>query len=167
MSNFPRQNNHRRNLRIALKFEKNSTEWTAMHCAGCHQPMIVLELESIEIDYCLSCSGIWLDADELELLLGNSSRQKAFLASFVIAADTVEKKRKCPICRKFLQKINCGTQQKTLIDRCPTNHGLWFDRGELENILRDGTLDQEGKILTLFQKMFAHTLTASKQRRLT
>ena len=31
--------------------------------------MITLELEDVEIDHCLDCGGIWLDAGELELLL--------------------------------------------------------------------------------------------------
>ena len=125
--------------------------------------MIVLELESVEIDYCLSCSGIWLDAGELELLLGNSSGQKSLLASLTITANIKEKKRKCPICRKPMQKVNCGTAQKVLLDKCSAHHGLWFDRGELENILRDGRLDSDGKIFTLLRKMFAQTLTPSQK----
>ncbi len=91
--------------------------------------MIVLELESIEIDTCLSCSGIWLDAGELELLLENSPGQKTLLASLSMLEDMKEKKRKCPICRKPMRKISCGTRQKIFLDKCPENHGLWFDRG--------------------------------------
>ena len=150
--------------------------------------MIVLELESVEIDYCLSCSGIWLDAGELELLLENSDGEKFLLASLATAANIQEnclrqllekfsqsfrkslyfpkgqeKKRKCPICRKPMQKVNCGTAQKILLDKCSAHHGLWFDRGELENILRDGRLDSDGKIFTLLRKMFAQTLTPSKK----
>ena len=159
--------------------------------------MIVLELESVEIDYCLSCSGIWLDAGELELLLGNSSGQKTLLASLAVVTNIPkhnrfanlecfnpgclgiillslirkfgwkqyikEKKRKCPICRKPMQKVNCGTAQKILLDKCSAHHGLWFDRGELENILRDGRLDSDGKIFTLLRKMFAQTLTPSQK----
>ena len=40
-----------------------------MDCPVCKDAMIVMELNEVEIDHCLSCSGIWLDAGELELLL--------------------------------------------------------------------------------------------------
>ncbi len=41
-----------------------------MNCPVCKEPMIVLELDEVEIDHCISCGGIWLDAGELELLIG-------------------------------------------------------------------------------------------------
>lgn len=119
--------------------------------------MIVFELEAVEIDHCLSCSGIWLDAGELELLLGNAATE--ILASFSASANHREKKRTCPICRRSMQKINCGTGQKILIDKCPSLHGLWLDTGELEQILQAGNLDQEGKTLAWLRKMFAKKLT--------
>ncbi|MCL4278881.1 MAG: zf-TFIIB domain-containing protein, partial [Ignavibacteriaceae bacterium] len=40
-----------------------------MLCPVCNNPMIVLELEQVEVDYCTNCAGVWLDAGELELLL--------------------------------------------------------------------------------------------------
>ncbi len=41
-----------------------------MDCPVCKNAMITLELQEVEIDYCIDCGGIWLDAGELELLLG-------------------------------------------------------------------------------------------------
>jgi len=32
-----------------------------MICPVCKKPMLVLELQQIEIDYCQECGGIWLD----------------------------------------------------------------------------------------------------------
>ena len=46
-----------------------------MECMVCQEPMIVLELDDIEIDYCVICAGIWLDAGELELLLEDSKEK--------------------------------------------------------------------------------------------
>ena len=34
-------------------------------CPKCKEPMVVFELEGIEIDHCVSCGGTWLDAGEL------------------------------------------------------------------------------------------------------
>jgi len=40
-----------------------------MKCPVCDSLMIVVEHEKIELDYCVNCSGVWFDAEELELLL--------------------------------------------------------------------------------------------------
>jgi len=40
-----------------------------LKCPVCHEPMIVVEYQSIELDYCSSCHGTWFDKGELELLL--------------------------------------------------------------------------------------------------
>ena len=40
-----------------------------MNCPACKNAMITLELADVEIDHCVGCGGIWLDAGELELLM--------------------------------------------------------------------------------------------------
>ncbi len=40
-----------------------------MDCPFCNNQLVILELNQIEIDYCTSCHGIWLDNGELELLM--------------------------------------------------------------------------------------------------
>ena len=126
-----------------------------MDCAVCHNPMITLELDKVETDYCLSCRGIWLDSGELEQLLGDSSRAQDLLHSFKIAASSREKVRRCPICGKKMEKVFVGPEsQQVLIDRCKKAHGLWFDRGELEAVLHLGRFDSEGKVPKLLGKIF-------------
>lgn len=126
-----------------------------MDCPVCKSAMIVLELDEVEVDYCCDCEGIWLDAGELELLLGGTALSEALLASFQ-PANTPEKKRKCPICLKKMDKISIGAAADTqeLIDRCPRNHGLWFDRGELQGVLKMGHLDDEGLVKSLLGGLF-------------
>ena len=46
--------------------------------------MIALELAEVEVDYCTACGGIWLDAGELELLLGNAQNAEQLIDSFKI-----------------------------------------------------------------------------------
>jgi Zn-finger nucleic acid-binding protein len=53
--------------------------------------MITLELADVEIDYCTDCGGIWLDAGELELLLGNPEQAEKLLNSFKIDTASPEK----------------------------------------------------------------------------
>ena len=44
--------------------------------------------------------------------------------------------------------------RQELIDRCGRNHGLWFDRGELQNVLKLGNFDSEGRVQTLLGDLF-------------
>ncbi len=119
--------------------------------------MITLELQDVEIDYCTGCSGIWLDAGELEFLLGEPEKAKKLLDSFKIDSTSTEKIRKCPICRKKMQKVIVGTSKPTLlIDKCRKADGLWFDKGELQDILERANLDKDNKIQKLLTDMFGH-----------
>jgi hypothetical protein len=117
--------------------------------------MIVLELVEVEVDYCTACSGIWLDAGELELLLGTSEQVKQLLDSFKVDSKCAEKRRKCPICLKKMQKIVVGTSAPALlIDKCPKGDGLWFDKGELQDIVSRAKLDEASKIQKLLADIF-------------
>ena len=125
-----------------------------MDCPACKEPMVVLELSSVEIDHCINCSGIWLDAGELEILLESTEKKDAVLNSFGVDGASREIRRKCPICMEKMDKILCGKDKKILIDRCAKNHGIWFDKEELHNIITMGGLDKNNKILTLLKDMF-------------
>jgi len=119
--------------------------------------MITLELEDVEIDHCTDCGGIWLDAGELELLLDNPQQAKKLLDSFKIDSRSAEKPRKCPICLKKMQKIIVSLSTPALlIDKCRKGDGLWFDKGELQNILNTAQLDEDNKIQKLLAGMFGH-----------
>lgn len=117
--------------------------------------MITLELENVEIDYCTDCGGIWLDAGELELLLDEPEKAKSLLDSFRIDSASTERIRKCPICYKKMQKIVVGSSAPPLlIDKCARGDGLWFDKGELQDILDRAELDKDSKIQKLLSDIF-------------
>jgi Zn-finger nucleic acid-binding protein len=121
--------------------------------------MITLELADVEIDYCTDCSGIWLDAGELEILLGDPEKSKHLLDSFKIDTASTEKPRKCPICLKKMKKIIVGTSTPTLlIDSCKKGDGLWFDKGELKDIFDRAMLDKDSKIQNLLADIFGEKL---------
>ena len=129
-----------------------------MDCPVCKNAMITLELADVEIDHCTDCGGIWLDAGELELLLGESGKSKQLLDSFKIAPDSSEKVRKCPICDKKMLKIVIGSSEPALlIDKCQKGDGLWFDKGELQDIVDRAELDKDNKIQKLLADMFGHS----------
>jgi Zn-finger nucleic acid-binding protein len=119
--------------------------------------MISMELHQVEIDHCLACQGIWLDAGELEILLEGTHGRDALLASLQPDKATQEHPRKCPICNRRMHKVTIGHNSKVLIDKCLRNDGLWFDTGELEDLLKLGTLGNDAKVLHLLRDMFGRT----------
>ncbi len=129
-----------------------------MDCPVCKHPLIILELNEIEIDHCTNCDGIWLDGGELELLLEDAGAKEKLLASFKVDNNSKEQPLKCPICGKKMDKILCGEDESVLIDKCRKHHGVWFDRGELEALIELGSFDKHNKVLALIKEMFGHKL---------
>ena len=111
-----------------------------MICPVCKYDMLVVEYHNIELDYCNSCKGVWFDSGELELLLKSQvlEEPKAFLDGIINSQEAIspEKKRDCPICGHKMKKTAIGEQPKTLIDICSNGHGLWFDGGEVAQLIR-------------------------------
>jgi len=120
--------------------------------------MVILELRQVEIDYCPFCSGIWLDAGELETLLGDSQQARDLLKSFKVEKDIDEKAVRCPICRRKMHKIGVGDGHPLIIDRCRYHHGIWFDRDELQRIIAMGSVGGNSQILDLLKEMFSNKL---------
>lgn len=129
-----------------------------MNCPFCNHPLVILELNQIEIDYCMNCHGIWPDDGELELLLEGSEEKTKLLNSFNVDKNSSEKPVKCPICSKKMEKVLCGTDNKVTLDKCKRHHGIWFNEGELERVVEMGGLDEHDKIVILLKDMFSHKL---------
>lgn len=135
-----------------------------MKCPVCKSLMIVVEHEHIELDYCVECAGVWFDAGELELLLETMQ-----LAGSILSVDSIltspeakssEKKRKCPICGKKMKKATIGHDPEVLIDACVRGDGLWFDSGEVGQIITQlsdktaGESDSQGRVITFLGEVF-------------
>ena len=124
-----------------------------MNCVVCKEPMVTYELQKVEIDHCLNCDGIWLDAGELEILLEEADEVQAFLAQFR-DASAEKSSRKCPICLKKMEQVALGSGKKVQIDRCRNHHGIWFDRGELREVIEIFDANQNNKVLELLRGVF-------------
>ena len=120
-----------------------------MICPACREEMIVVEYKKIELDVCAACDGVWFDAQELELLLGTLHLEVDGLGR-ELSEKTAEARRRCPQCRKKMDKVMIGPGDGVMIDRCGRGHGLWFDGGELDVIVKalgasDKTSGAEGE----------------------
>ncbi len=116
--------------------------------------MIILELHQVEIDYCPNCKGIWLDTGELELLIEDETEKERLLSSFRKQEQTKEKKYRCPVCRKKMDKVLLNDDDPVIIDKCKKSHGLWFDKNELYLLLDKTNAGKDNKVLNLLNDMF-------------
>lgn len=106
-----------------------------MNCPACNEPLIVLEHEAVEIDYCCACHGVWLDHAELALLFEDSRKAMVFLDALISDKTGKEHPRNCPICRTKMDKVVTPGTEAILLDRCGRGHGVWLDDGELSRVL--------------------------------
>lgn len=135
-----------------------------MICPVCKYGMIVVEYHNIELDYCNSCKGVWFDSGELELLLKSQilDEPKAFSDGIFISreASSLEKKRNCPICGHKMKKTAIGGQPEILIDVCRDKHGLWFDGGEVTQLIKrlagghSPKDDTRGQVISFLEEVF-------------
>ena len=115
-----------------------------LYCPNCKKPMIAVERNDIELDYCMSCEGFWFDHGEWNILckklICENFMNKADDIYDIPAAATGEKPRKCPICGKNMEKF---ILYDVILDRCPDKHGVWFDKNEFSTCVN--TMNSKSK----------------------
>lgn len=92
---------------------------------------------------CTTCFGLWATTDDLAEYLVRATDQEpvreAFASLLQQALDgTVSqgKKRRCPRCEGYLQRLGFGERPFVILDRCAEGHGLWLDKKELKKVIR-------------------------------
>jgi len=92
----------------------------------------------LNIDYCNSCGGIWLDKGELARL------EKTIEPTFYEIRKIPKSQEqlqilKCPSCdnSKILQKAQHQRDKNVIMDYCPVCKGMWLDTGEIEAIRKE------------------------------
>jgi len=89
-------------------------------------------------------------------MIEDENERRKILSSFRVEQNSSEKKHKCPICRKKMDKVYVGEHQEVLIDKCPANDGLWFDKGELKKVIELSA--GEDKIIQHLNDLFGENL---------
>ena len=132
-------------------------------CPKCREPLIVVELHGVEVDYCLACRGTWLDAGELELITelagGPAGRLTAALQA---TTDGRTSRRRCPRCRRKMRQITVGDAPAVEVERCRNGHGLWLDAGELATLVREFTGTADDAVAKFFGDLFGSAAAATE-----
>jgi Zn-finger nucleic acid-binding protein len=113
-----------------------------MNCIRCNVPLTRKNYEGVEIDQCAKCGGVWLDEGELQQVINR--QEEGFSPEIVQAAvrdgfagiprAEEQSLERCPKCGAQMTAVNYAYHSGIIIDRCPQQHGLWFDGLEMEKI---------------------------------
>ena len=105
--------------------------------------MATVDYEGLEIEVCPSCSGAFLDHDELGKIVQIrqvkfDAQQRQTIANakptMGLPAHELDRKVICPKCSQTIKPINYGNDSGIIIDRCVACNGFWLDRSELEKV---------------------------------
>jgi len=119
-----------------------------MMCPVCNEAMLAYEWEGIEIDGCALCGGVWLDAGEVEIIAELAGVDRGAVSEpLAHAKGPAHARRRCPRCREMLRTVTVGAGHGVGLDSCPEQHGLWFDRGEVQAYAGDRAV-MIGQVLT-------------------
>ncbi|MCX7017882.1 MAG: zf-TFIIB domain-containing protein [bacterium] len=109
-------------------------------CPRCDESLFILEFKDVQVDFCHKCKGVWLDAGELEqLLIRTGAESHDPVMGFQAEKGKAPRGRRqlCPRCDKPLHEVivNGHHGGSVMIDQCPRDHGIWFDKQELQELL--------------------------------
>jgi Zn-finger nucleic acid-binding protein len=117
--------------------------------------MIVLEMDQIEVDHCTRCGGVWLDAQEMDLLLEGSEGREEIRRRLAAEEASDEKKRRCPICSRKMEKARVRRAGAgILVDRCRRAHGTWLDGGELAALVELASFPEAHRVHEFLKSVF-------------
>ncbi len=114
------------------------------NCPCCAVPMRTINIgddDTLFIEQCQQCFGLFFGIDELETLLDKTKK------TYNIQLDLINKLaqnstslnreivyRKCPVCKTLMNRKNYGGRSGIITDVC-RDHGIWLDSGELRSLM--------------------------------
>jgi Zn-finger nucleic acid-binding protein len=106
-------------------------------CVKCNSILDRATFQGLEMDLCPKCGGLWLDRGEITRASTLPEEELARLRGLLLGAGgpppvPTENKAPCPACPGRLAEVVLGAVH---VDYCGTCHGIFLDRGELEDAL--------------------------------
>lgn len=101
-----------------------------LYCPSCQTPLVAIEYQKVELDYCPRCRGCWFDRNELGLLLHGDPAAEVNIALGTARPGA----RACPRCQAPMEVARADAAA-IQIDRCRYDHGWWLDGGELRALI--------------------------------
>lgn len=130
---------------LALKRFAASRESSPLSCPHCLLPMETIRLSSdgsFAVERCPTCFGLFFDPGEVQSFLHSTMEPTFVINRLEIANINSQRARKdlpvryipCPVCVKFMNRVNFGANSGVVVDQCK-EHGVWLDNGELIHLM--------------------------------
>ena len=103
-----------------------------MQCPKCRNALERTSYRGIEVDRCTSCSGMWLDLQELDQLEDKAFDEDDLKGTAVFSSSPTE--LLCPHCGSHLRKFKYHLYDLEL-EFCENKHGYWLDSDEENRVL--------------------------------
>jgi Zn-finger nucleic acid-binding protein len=113
------------------------SEAPSLTCVKCNSILDRATFEGLEVDLCPRCGGLWLDRGEITRAARLPETELTRLRGLLtegggpppLASESVVH---CPACEGSLSEVVLGNVH---VDYCGSCHGIFLDRGELEEAL--------------------------------
>lgn len=124
-----------------------------MNCPKCNAVMELVTVESVQVDRCTGCGGLWFDMLEHEHLkaLGDSERIDSADPARGKAQDVL-RKIDCPRCKTGMIAMVFPAQPQIHYEMCSTCHGLYLDAGEFADFKHLTIAERVKHALALFKR---------------
>lgn len=125
-----------------------------MKCPKCQAAMEKLTVESIEVDRCTQCQGIWFDNGELEAVaqiknaaaIDTGARHIGKELDKAIAVN-------CPRCDNVVMyRDPVDGHEHIRVEHCPSCHGRFLDAGELTHVASNNVLEKMQALIARMRK---------------
>ncbi|NOQ64381.1 MAG: hypothetical protein GQ582_07700 [Methyloprofundus sp.] len=123
----------------------NTQQLSDRICPHCDKQLQTVELEladTIFIERCDQCFGLFFDLGEIEALLDHAVSNVGGINGAHI--DNINRDRydttrgiryiKCPVCQAFMRRMNFAKKSGVIVDSC-RHHGFWLDSGEITHLM--------------------------------
>jgi len=116
-----------------------------MKCPKCSGDMSIVSYDSIKVDRCNACGGLWFQPEELRAL-----RDDIWMADYIL--DSGDKKIgresnalkdvECPQCGISMKQEFDEEQPHITYESCPDGHGTFLDAGEFTDLVHKSFWDK-------------------------
>jgi Zn-finger nucleic acid-binding protein len=119
---------------------------TAMNCPKCLALMENVTFQTIDVERCTGCGGIWFDGLEREHLAGMKGSDAIDTGDPAVGRKMNEMKAvKCPACHESMIRMVDHRHPKVQFESCPVCYGVYFDAGEFRET-RNRSVSPKGVI---------------------
>lgn len=120
-----------------------------MECPKCDSNMEKVTFETVEVNRCTNCKGMWFDMLQHEHLKAMQDSESIDIGDAATGREYDKIDRiNCPICRTQMIRMVDAKQPHIHYEACTSCYGVFFDAGEFRDY-------KEETVIDFFRDLFA------------